>query len=96
MSEDIQRLHATIHGWVQGVGFRYFVAEQARQFELTGWVRNRYERTVETVAEGRKADLEGFLTALGRGPSASKVTRVDSSWHEATGEFSTFKIRMTS
>ena len=95
MSEAIQRLHATIHGRVQGVGFRYFVAEQANQFKLTGWVRNRYDRTVETVAEGHKENLEGFLAALERGPSAANVTRVESNWEEATEEFTTFKIRMT-
>jgi len=91
-----QRLHAVVHGRVQGVGYRAFAARSAQQIGLTGWVRNRYNGTVETIAEGDLSQLESYLRDLIRGPVSSNVTRVNEEWSEATLEFSQFKIRMTS
>ena len=58
MSEEntsqAERLHAIIEGRVQGVGFRYFVEEKAAALGVTGWVRNRWNRSVEVVAEGER------------------------------------------
>lgn len=90
-----ERLHAIIEGRVQGVGFRYFVEEQAASLGLTGWVRNRWDGSVETVAESDRQKLEAFLIALRRGPRASSVTNVSLQWLPATGEFFHFSIKPT-
>jgi len=90
-----QRLHAVVHGRVQGVGYRAFAARSAMQIGLTGWVRNRYNGTVETVAEGNQLQLKNYLQDLKRGPGSSNVTRVDEDWSAATMEFEQFKVRMT-
>lgn len=90
------RLHATVHGRVQGVSFRYFVLECARNLDLSGWVRNRYNGTVEVMAEGTRSKLEILIQDLNRGSDASNVTRIDHEWLDASGEFQSFKIRMTS
>jgi acylphosphatase len=95
MTKNNQRLHAIVHGRVQGVGFRYFVIEQVRGMEITGWVRNRFNGTVEVLAEGSKADLEQLLQALHRGSRSSNVTLVKTDWFKATGEFSSFSTRHT-
>ncbi len=87
-----QRLHAQVHGRVQGVSFRHHTVQQARELSLTGWVSNREDRTVEVVAEGEKAALESFLRWLHRGPSAARVERVEANWSDATGEFVRFQI----
>lgn len=89
------RLHATVHGRVQGVSFRYFVLDCARRLNLSGWVRNRYDGTVEVMAEGVREKLEILIRDLNRGSSASRVTHVDHQWFDAIGEFPSFKIRMT-
>jgi acylphosphatase len=87
------RLHAVVHGYVQGVNFRSSTQREAVRRNLTGWVRNRWDGTVETVAEGPREILEDFEKYLHRGPSAAEVDRVDVSYGEATGEFSGFNIR---
>lgn len=96
MNEQQQtRLHATIHGRVQGVGFRAFVIDNARAVGVTGWARNRWDGTVEVVAEGHHQKLENLLEALRRGPHMSHVTKVDIEWQEALGEFDSFGMRST-
>lgn len=89
------RLWAIVEGRVQGVGFRYFVEETALALNLTGWVRNRWNGAVETVAEGERAVLENFLLALQRGPRSARVSQVSTEWLPATGEFNRFIIKMT-
>jgi len=95
INSKMKRLHAILQGRVQGVGFRYFVLEQAKALNLTGWVRNRWDGTVEVLAEGEKPKLEKLLTLLNRGPRSANVYNINSSWEEATGEFSDFIVRMT-
>ena len=95
MEMETARLHAIVEGYVQGVGFRYFVQDSALAFGLTGWVRNRWEGTVEVLAEGERSTLEKFLTTLYRGPSSATVTGVDPEWSPATGEFRSFSVRLT-
>lgn len=94
-SQKNVRLQAAIHGRVQGVGFRYFVLDQANLLGITGWTRNRLNRTVEVAAEGKKAILEEFLEVLHQGPPASGVTHINREWLSPTGEFTKFRIRMT-
>jgi acylphosphatase len=91
----IFQLYATVHGRVQGVGFRAFVEQTAHMLKLTGWVRNRWDGSVETAAEGPRPALEQFLAALYRGPRSSNVTDIDFDWLTATREFKDFRVRMT-
>jgi acylphosphatase len=90
-----KRLHATVHGRVQGVGFRYFVLECANRLELTGWVRNRFNGTVELIAEGPQKRLDSLIRDLERGSRSSNVTKVDQQFTAASGEFNRFSIRTT-
>lgn len=87
------RLHAIVHGYVQGVNFRATTQREAARRSLTGWVRNTWEDTVETVAEGPRSTLEDFEAYLHRGPSMAEVDFVEVTYSEATGEFTGFNIR---
>ncbi len=93
VENDILRLHAIVHGRVQGVSFRAFTLDKARLRSLTGWVRNQSEGTVEVIAEGGKIALDEFLEDLHVGPPGARVTEVDVTWGDATGEFTDFQIR---
>jgi acylphosphatase len=89
------RLHAIVEGRVQGVGFRYFTRQQAVKLGINGWVRNRWDGTVELVAEGERAQLEKLLAAVRRGPHPGTTRAVREDWLEASGEFQGFRIRRT-
>ena len=90
MDSVLARLHAIVEGHVQGVGYRMFVIEQARRLDLTGWVRNRTDGSVEVKAEGQHNDLDELLSTLRNGPHLVTVTHIDSRYSVATGEFRQF------
>ena len=71
------RMAFKVHGRVQGVGFRYYVREQARSLGLGGWVRNEFDGTVTGEAFGEPLPLEEFRRSLERGPSMAYITRLD-------------------
>ncbi len=68
----------TIHGRVQGVGYRAFVADQAERLGLSGWVRNRRDGAVEAVVAGEEATVEDFIARCRQGPRAAIVSGVAS------------------
>jgi acylphosphatase len=88
----VERLHGTVRGDVQGVGFRYFLMREAYRLGLRGWVRNRDDGTVEFVAEGDRADLERLKHAAETGPRMARVDRVDVGWSAAEGGLDGFDL----
>ncbi len=71
-----------VEGEVQGVGFRWYVREEARALALAGWVRNEPDGAVVLVAGGEVASLDTLEGRLLAGPSHSSVTNVV--WRELT------------
>lgn len=55
---------AFVEGRVQGVGFRYWTVQVAREFGITGWVRNCPDYSVEIFAEGECTALYDFFDAV--------------------------------
>jgi acylphosphatase len=87
------RLEASVHGRVQGVGFRYFVLDVAEELGLTGWVANQRDGSVVCVAEGGREDLDRLLDLLRCGPAGSRVTSVEHNWSTPTGQWSGFSVK---
>ena len=87
------QLHAVVHGRVQGVNFRHYTRIEAEKRSLTGWVSNRSDGTVETVAVGPREALESFAKWLHRGSPTARVQKVDMEWSEAESKFNTFEIQ---
>ena len=69
--------HIVIRGRVQGVGYRAFVEDEARQRGLQGWVRNRRDGSVEAVFTGPAAEVEAAIEACRRGPFSASVSALD-------------------
>ena len=82
-----------IGGRVQGVGFRYFVAQEAARQGIVGFTRNLRNGRVEVFAQGDGDAVASFCVACGRGPHGAKVTRVDLSEVEDGTRYETFEIR---
>jgi len=72
----VARLRIRIIGLVQGVGFRHFVRVSADRLELSGWVRNCPDGSVEVAAEGTDAAREALLLAVRRGPPGAAVEEI--------------------
>jgi acylphosphatase len=82
-----------ISGRVQGVGFRYSMAEEAERLAVTGWVRNRRDGTVEAVVDGAADALDEILSWARRGPRSASVTEVEVA--EIPESFERFEMRPT-
>jgi acylphosphatase len=91
---DVAHLSATVYGRVQGVCFRYFVRNVARDLGIKGYVRNLAGGdAVEVKAEGQKAQLDQLLEELKTGPPGAVVKRVAIDWSGYSGQFDNFSIR---
>jgi len=91
---DLAAVQATVYGYVQGVFFRSFVSQRARELGLAGYVRNLPGgKAVEVIAEGEREKLEKLTSQLKVGPPAASVERVVARWAEYSGGYSEFSIR---
>jgi|SRR5713226_2256301 acylphosphatase len=75
MSETIRRV--TIRGRVQGVGYRYWIEQQARARGLEGWVRNRRDGGVEALFAGPADVVSEMIALCRRGPTSARVLAVE-------------------
>ncbi len=66
-----------ITGRVQGVGFRYAFADEARARGLGGWVRNRRDGHVEALISGPASDIEAMIAWARVGPPAARVSSIE-------------------
>jgi acylphosphatase len=73
-NSKVHLLHVRIIGRVQGVGFRWFVREEARRLGVSGWVTNLPSGEVEVAAGGQATSLERLRRALEVGPTGAGVT----------------------
>jgi acylphosphatase len=83
---------AVVRGMVQGVGFRYFAQRSARSLGVRGWVRNRPDGSVESLAEGDEAAVAEYLARLEKGPTGSRVDGLEVEPVEPEG-ISAFEVR---
>ena len=90
---DYKRKHVLIKGWVQGVFFRATLQERAYDLEIAGWVRNKYDGSVEAVFEGENENIEKIIDWCHQGPRGARVTQVLVKDEEYTGSFSDFSIK---
>ena len=88
---EVRRL--VIRGVVQGVGFRYAMAAQARLLGVAGWVRNRRDGTVEAMVAGAAEPVAAMLAWSHHGPAGASVDHV--MVEIGSGEFSSFDLLPT-
>ena len=76
MSAPVIR-RVVVRGRVQGVGFRAFVEDEARQRRIAGWVRNRRDGSVEAAFAGSLDEVERITAAVRHGPPGARVEAVE-------------------
>lgn len=64
MSAAVERRHWHFTGSVQGVGFRYRAQYAAQLLDLTGWVENNWDGTVDLEAQGSAAQLDRLVPTI--------------------------------
>ncbi|GAB1421746.1 acylphosphatase [Anaerolineales bacterium] len=90
---DIKQIHAQVIGRVQGVSFRYYTLKKAQELNLTGWVRNRSDASVEVLAQGEPDALDELKSFLHQGSPSAQVEQVLITEPEINETFSRFEVR---
>jgi acylphosphatase len=83
-------VHVVVHGRVQGVGYRAFVAREAARHCVEGWVRNCRDGTVEALFKGEAEVIDDMLAACRQGPSGSRVDAI----HQRAGSDADLRARV--
>ena len=86
-------MRTIVRGRVQGVGFRAFVAREARQLGLGGYARNLPDGSVEVVASGHPLQLDLLAARLRAGPPLSRVDVVERTDLDLPPQCADFDIR---
>jgi len=93
MVENIKTYKVLLFGRVQGVGFRYFVESIAGKYDISGYVKNTFDRKVEVVCQGEEEDLKQFVDEVKKGPAFSVITDVKIEEIKDSKKYSIFDIK---
>jgi acylphosphatase len=75
MARVARQVRATGH--VQGVFFRAWTREQAERLDISGWIRNCADGSIEAHLEGPDESVDQLLDLLRRGPSGARVDNLE-------------------
>lgn len=81
-----------VSGYVQGVGFRFFIARIAHSLNLKGYVKNLYNGDVEIYAEGSKELLDKVVEKARLGPAYSHIDSIKLEWLDFKNKYDKFEI----
>lgn len=89
---DVQHETVFFTGHVQGVGFRYTTLQVAKEYEVTGFVRNLVDGRVHLEAEGERAEIEAFLKGIADA-MPGHIRKIERSGEHRPRQFQGFAIR---
>jgi acylphosphatase len=84
---------ALVNGRVQGVGFRYWVRQEAESLGLGGTATNLPDGRVEVVADGERDACEALLAVLRSPGTPGQVSDVSVSWSDVDDAARSFRVR---
>ncbi len=85
-------IKVTVHGQVQGVGFRWFVQREAQKLQVFGYVKNLHNGDVEAELQGGRDQVEVLIKKIRTGPGFSRVEDVIEEPKAYIGEYGAFSI----
>lgn len=89
-------MRLTVHGRVQGVGYRYSIIEhiESHQIMIRGYVQNLPNGTVIIVAQGDIESLKDLRRFAVEGSHRSEVRDIEEVYQEISSyEYDSFEIR---
>jgi acylphosphatase len=89
----MRRVKILVSGRVQGVYFRMFTQNKAKQFDIKGCARNLPDGRVEIIAEADHGSLESFIKWCHKGPVTARVDDVEIIELESDEALTSFEIR---
>ena len=89
----MRRVRMTASGLVQGVFFRASTRDEARRRQLTGWVRNTPEGTVEAEVQGADDAVEAMIDFCRQGPGHARVDQLDVEDVPTVADEQEFRVR---
>ena len=92
MATERENSNILISGRVQGVGYRCFARLRAELHNVTGYVRNLPDGSVEVVAEGSRVALEQFIRDSARRPNSGNVSDCQVNWRPFSRQYRDFTI----
>lgn len=87
---NVVSVHMRITGRVQGVGFRESMRLVAQALDVTGWVRNLADASVEAVVQGDEAAVEWLVGWCHNGPPGASVRFVEANLIETSQTYIAF------
>lgn len=88
----MHRYFIQVFGRVQGVGFRYFASYMAKNFNLTGWVKNCNDGSVSIEVQGEAQSISLFIEKINKGNAFVKVENMDCRKIEHIGNERSFRV----
>lgn len=80
IASSMSELHCIVSGRVQGIGYRQFVQNIARELRIHGFVANLPDGSVEVLAQGDLPLLKVFANHIAKGPEGSTVRGFYDEW----------------
>ncbi|HLO24480.1 MAG TPA: acylphosphatase [Geobacteraceae bacterium] len=87
------RALVNVTGLVQGVNFRFYTLQSALKLNVTGWVRNLPDGSVEGCFEGEETDVNALIAWCRTGPDSARVDEVVVDRGEFRGDFDGFVVK---
>ena len=87
------RANIIVTGLVQGVNFRWHTRMTAEKLNVSGWVKNLPDGSVQGCFEGEAADVTALVDWCRRGPDWARVEDAVVEMEEYRGEFVCFEVR---
>jgi acylphosphatase len=88
-----KRVRVIVHGYVQGVGFRAACQAEASASGVRGWVKNKWDGSVEALFEGPEEAVDHMIRWCERGPRAADVERIEQREAPEPAPAGPFRIR---
>ena len=73
----MREVYLKIEGRVQGIGYRRWAVSKALEIgEISGWVRNEDDGSVEILMSGEDENIDEMIKCCYRGPMFARVDKI--------------------